>query len=75
MAEVSELISWNEHDYMDITRARAELGYQPKYDLLAGMADYIGWLRAENLADKNHGNETRNDWEAAYAQDGGGYAG
>lgn len=48
MAEVSAAITWNEKDYMDISRAQSELGYYPKYDLLAGMTDYIEWLQAEN---------------------------
>ncbi|MGD0266951.1 MAG: SDR family NAD(P)-dependent oxidoreductase [Candidatus Methylomirabilota bacterium] len=30
---------------LDITRARAVLGYQPKYDLRQGLAAYIEWYR------------------------------
>jgi nucleoside-diphosphate-sugar epimerase len=29
----------------DLTRARAELGYAPRYTLEAGMEDWLGWLR------------------------------
>jgi UDP-glucose 4-epimerase len=31
--------------YMDLTRTRAEVGYQPEYDIQRGVAEYIGWLR------------------------------
>ncbi len=31
--------------YMEITRIREEVGYQPQYDLEQGVADYIDWLR------------------------------
>jgi nucleoside-diphosphate-sugar epimerase len=30
--------------YMDISRAAA-LGYQPQFDVAAGVADYAAWLR------------------------------
>ncbi len=30
---------------LDIRRAREVLGYQPKYDLRAGLAEYIAWFR------------------------------
>jgi UDP-glucose 4-epimerase len=30
---------------LDITRARDALGYQPKYDLKAGLTEYMGWFR------------------------------
>ena len=31
--------------YMEITRMREDVGYQPQYDLERGVADYMGWLR------------------------------
>jgi nucleoside-diphosphate-sugar epimerase len=31
---------------MDISLARAELGYEPRYDLVAGLTDYLAELRA-----------------------------
>ncbi|MBI4573736.1 MAG: NAD(P)-dependent oxidoreductase, partial [candidate division NC10 bacterium] len=30
---------------LDLTRAKAAFGYQPKYDLKAGLAEYIAWFR------------------------------
>jgi nucleoside-diphosphate-sugar epimerase len=30
----------------DLTRARSELGYEPRYTLEQGMEDWLGWLRA-----------------------------
>jgi nucleoside-diphosphate-sugar epimerase len=30
---------------LDVTRARRELGYEPKYDLKTGLAEYIAWFR------------------------------
>ena len=30
---------------MDISRISADTGYQPEYDIRAGIGDYIGWLR------------------------------
>jgi UDP-glucose 4-epimerase len=32
--------------YLDITRIRADTGYEPAYGLHAGVADYVAWLRA-----------------------------
>jgi UDP-glucose 4-epimerase len=32
--------------YMDLTRAREDLGYAPKYDVKAAIADYVSWLRS-----------------------------
>jgi UDP-glucose 4-epimerase len=32
--------------YMDLTRAREDLGYEPQYDVRSAIADYVGWLRA-----------------------------
>jgi nucleoside-diphosphate-sugar epimerase len=34
---------------MDITRARAELGYNPEYKLEAGLRDYIAELQKQPL--------------------------
>jgi UDP-glucose 4-epimerase len=31
--------------YMDITRIKEEVGYEPEWDLDAAMADYIDWLK------------------------------
>jgi len=31
--------------YMDLTRAREDLGYEPRYDITAAIADYVAWLR------------------------------
>lgn len=30
---------------LDLTRAREAFGYQPKYDLKAGLAEYLAWFR------------------------------
>ena len=30
---------------LDVTRAREALGYRPKYDLKAGLAEYLSWFR------------------------------
>ncbi len=30
---------------LDVTRAKEAFGYQPKYDLKAGLAEYIAWFR------------------------------
>lgn len=30
---------------LDVSRARRELGYEPKYDLKAGLTEYIAWFR------------------------------
>jgi UDP-glucose 4-epimerase len=35
-------------NYLDITRIREDVGYQPAYDTERAVADYIGWLRAGN---------------------------
>ena len=32
--------------YMDLTRAREDLGYEPQYAVTAAIADYVSWLRA-----------------------------
>ena len=31
--------------YMDITRIREDIGWQPQYDVERGVPEYIGWLR------------------------------
>ena len=33
---------------LDISRLRADAGFEPAYGLERGIADYVGWLRAEN---------------------------
>ena len=40
--------SAGEVNYQDITRIREDTGYSPEYDVVAGVADYVGWLRAGN---------------------------
>jgi len=37
-----------QNTYLDITRIREDVGYQPAYDTERAVADYIGWLRAGN---------------------------
>jgi UDP-glucose 4-epimerase len=32
--------------FLDISRARQDVGYEPEYDVTRGMADYIEWLRS-----------------------------
>ncbi len=34
--------------YFDITRLRQDTGFEPQYGIEAGIADYVGWLRAGN---------------------------
>jgi UDP-glucose 4-epimerase len=34
--------------YMDITRLREETGFEPRYDLDAGIHEYIAWLQSGN---------------------------
>ncbi len=31
--------------YMDLTRVRQDAGYSPAYDIVAGVAEYVEWLR------------------------------
>lgn len=38
----------NYNSYLDITRIRQDVGYQPAYDTERAAADYISWLRAGN---------------------------
>ncbi len=33
---------------LDLSRIRADAGYEPEYDLERGVADYVAWLRAGN---------------------------
>jgi UDP-glucose 4-epimerase len=33
---------------LDISRLRADTGYQPRFDIAAGVADYLAWLAAGN---------------------------
>ena len=35
-------------NYQDITRIHEDTGYSPEYDVVAGVADYVDWLRAGN---------------------------
>jgi UDP-glucose 4-epimerase len=34
--------------YFDISRLREDTGYAPQFDIAAGVADYLAWLRAGN---------------------------
>ena len=34
--------------YMDLGRIRLDVGYRPRFDLAAGIAEYVDWLRASN---------------------------
>lgn len=36
----------------DLTRARTELGYEPRFTLEAGMADWLAWLQSQSEARK-----------------------
>jgi UDP-glucose 4-epimerase len=44
------MIGHNVYSVYDISRARAELGYSPQYNLEAGIADYIETMRKLNMA-------------------------
>jgi UDP-glucose 4-epimerase len=35
-------------NYLDISRIRADTGYQPEHDTERAADDYIAWLRAGN---------------------------
>ena len=37
--------SWK-NGYLDLTRSRRDLGYEPEYDVRRGVAEYVEWLRA-----------------------------
>jgi UDP-glucose 4-epimerase len=39
---------WRQDVYMDITRLKADTGYEPRYTVETGMQDYVAWLRAGN---------------------------
>jgi UDP-glucose 4-epimerase len=39
-------LGWANYGLFDISRAREELGYQPAYDIAAGVADYVETLRS-----------------------------
>jgi nucleoside-diphosphate-sugar epimerase len=32
--------------YLDITRLTRDTGFEPAFDVRAGVADYVAWLRA-----------------------------
>jgi UDP-glucose 4-epimerase len=32
--------------FMDITRAREDVGFEPRYDIQRGVAEYVEWLRS-----------------------------
>jgi UDP-glucose 4-epimerase len=34
--------------YMDISRIKADTGYEPGYTVEAGVQDYVAWLQAGN---------------------------
>jgi nucleoside-diphosphate-sugar epimerase len=53
LAQVKSVINWNENDYMDTSLAHNEFGYTPKFDILAGMADYAQWAKNESLSGKS----------------------
>ena len=36
---------WKKDSYMDISRARADVGYEPKYTLRSALEEYVAWLR------------------------------
>jgi UDP-glucose 4-epimerase len=36
--------SWRPNQYMDVSRAREDFGFEPQYDVSSAMADYLGWL-------------------------------
>ena len=40
--------AWRENAYLDIERARTDVGYSPRYTVDESIADYIDWLRAGN---------------------------
>ena len=31
---------------LDIARASADVGFNPEFDIVSGVADYVDWLRA-----------------------------
>jgi UDP-glucose 4-epimerase len=40
---------WRQDVYMDISRIKADTGYEPKYTCETGVQDYVAWLRAGNV--------------------------
>ena len=38
-----------EKGYADITKARSLLNYEPKFDIHAGLLDYINWIKSEKI--------------------------
>ena len=40
---------WRKDVYMDISRIKADTGYEPKYTVETGVQDYVAWLRAGNV--------------------------
>jgi UDP-glucose 4-epimerase len=39
---------WRQDVYMDISRLKADTGYEPRYSVETGVQDYVDWLRAGN---------------------------
>jgi UDP-glucose 4-epimerase len=39
---------WRQDVYMDISRIKADTGYEPRYTVETGVRDYVAWLRAGN---------------------------
>ena len=39
---------YKEHNHLDISRIKTELGFKPNYTVESGMAEYIAWLEAGN---------------------------
>jgi UDP-glucose 4-epimerase len=39
---------WRQDVYMDISRIKADTGYEPRYTVETGVQDYVAWLRAGN---------------------------
>jgi UDP-glucose 4-epimerase len=35
--------------YLDITRLRADTGFEPEYDVERAVPDYVDWLRAHEI--------------------------
>ena len=40
---------WRQDVYMDISRIKADTGYEPKYTVETGVQDYVAWLRAGHV--------------------------
>jgi UDP-glucose 4-epimerase len=40
---------WRQDAYMDLTRIKADTGYEPRYTAETGVRDYVAWLRAGNV--------------------------